>query len=64
MNDWKPGERVEHPTFGAGTVLESNAQHIVIHFDDRGRRKFASHLVVLKPAPSTEPRNQVRRPSR
>ena len=44
MNDWKPGERIEHPTFGAGTVLESNAQHIVIHFDDRGRRKFASHL--------------------
>jgi len=49
MADWKPGDRVEHQTFGPGTVLESNGQHTLVHFDDRGRKKLASHLVVLKP---------------
>ena len=64
MNEWKPGDRVEHPTFGTGTVLESNPQHTVIHFDDHGRRKFASNLVVLKPTASPEPQRTVRRPPR
>ncbi|MEQ1908963.1 MAG: hypothetical protein ABMA15_09080 [Vicinamibacterales bacterium] len=49
MTDWKPGDRVEHQTFGAGTVLECNDQHTLVHFDDRGRKKLASHLVVLTP---------------
>ena len=38
---------------GAGTVLEFNDQHTLIHFDDRGRKKFVSHLVVLTPLTST-----------
>lgn len=48
MNPWKPGDRVEHATYGTGTVIEFNDQHAVIHFDDHGRRKFASNLVGLK----------------
>jgi hypothetical protein len=28
---WNLGDRVEHPTFGTGTVLEWNDQHTVIH---------------------------------
>lgn len=47
MNLWKPGDRVEHRTYGAGTIIEFNDRHAVIHFDDHGRRTFASHLVVL-----------------
>lgn len=47
MHDWKVGDRVEHTTYGAGTVLEFSAQHAVIHFDQHGRRKFASNMVVL-----------------
>src|SRR5947199_10603912 len=47
MTGWTPGDRVEHPTFGAGTVLECNDQHTTIHFDQHGRHKFASHLVTL-----------------
>ena len=42
MTMWKPGDRVEHPTFGAGTVLESNDQHTVVHFNDQGRKKLVT----------------------
>ena len=44
---WKPGDRVQHATFGAGTVIEVNDQHTVVHFDADGRRKLASNVVVL-----------------
>lgn len=47
MAGWKPGARVHHATFGDGTVLESNDQHITIHFDRVGRKKFAPHIVVF-----------------
>lgn len=55
MNNWNPGDRVEHATFGAGTVLESNAQHIVIHFDRHGRRKLAAGIVTLAPSATADP---------
>jgi hypothetical protein len=55
MTDWKPGDRVHHATFGDGTVLEANAQHITIHFDRAGRRKFAPHIVVLTESRTTDP---------
>ena len=50
MQAWKPGDRVEHGSFGAGTVIEFNDQHAIIHFDDHGRKKFAAHLVALTPS--------------
>lgn len=62
MADWKPGDRVEHATFGTGTVLECNDQHTTVHFDDRGQRKFASHLVMLKPTTSAAPHVPAKRP--
>lgn len=55
MSDWKPGARVHHATFGDGTVLESNDQHITIHFDRAGRKKFAQHIVVLGECASADP---------
>jgi hypothetical protein len=58
MADWKPGDRVEHATYGTGTVIEFNDRHTVIHFDDQGRRTFASHLAVL-----AESQRQVRPPA-
>ncbi len=47
MSDWKPGDRVEHASYGVGTVLVFGEQHAVIRFDLHGQRTFASHLVVL-----------------
>jgi hypothetical protein len=50
MKSWNPGDRVRHATYGTGTIIEFTDQHAVIHFDDHGRRKFASNLVVLTTA--------------
>jgi len=61
MEDWKPGDRVDHSTFGAGTVLECNDRHTVIHFDQGGRRKFASAMVTLVPSASASPSSLSRR---
>ena len=59
---WNRGDRVEHPTYGTGTVLECNDQHTVIHFDQGGRRKFASAMVTLAPSASASPSSASRRP--
>ena len=45
---WNIGDRVVQTTYGPGTVLEVNDQHTTIHFDNGGRRRFATHLVVLE----------------
>lgn len=50
MSNWKAGDRVEHASFGHGSIIEFSAQRTVIHFDDHGQKKFASQLVILKPS--------------
>jgi hypothetical protein len=55
MSEWKPGDRVAHATFGPGTIIAFDGQHAVIHFDDHGRKKFASHMVVLTPTSLESP---------
>lgn len=55
MRDFRVGARVHHATFGDGTVLESNDQHITIHFDRAGRRKFSPRIVVLTDSDTTDP---------
>jgi hypothetical protein len=45
---WNKGDRVVQATYGPGTVLDVNDQHTTIHFDNAGRRRFATHLVVLE----------------
>ena len=47
MTNWNRGDRVTHAAYGSGTVLDVNEQHTVIHFDDAGRRTFATDRVVL-----------------
>ncbi|MFN7916679.1 MAG: DUF3553 domain-containing protein [Vicinamibacterales bacterium] len=50
MHAWNPGDRVRHAQFGLGTLLEATEQHLVIHFDHYGRKKFAASVVALSPA--------------
>jgi hypothetical protein len=47
MTSWNRGDRVVHAGYGSGTVLDVDEQHTIIHFDNAGRRTFATHLVVL-----------------
>ena|SRR5471030_2381720 len=48
MDLWEKGARVVHLKFGFGTVLDCDAQHTVIHFDDQGRRKLSTPLAKLE----------------
>ena len=57
---WHLGDRVEQSSYGAGTVIEADDQHIVVHFDRCGRRKFSAHLVQLTKSQQPAPRAAVR----
>ncbi len=35
---WHPGQRVVHATFGEGTILANADQHLVVAFDDSGKK--------------------------
>jgi len=61
MTSWKLGDRVEHATFGHGTLIELNAQHTLIRFDNYGPKKFASERVDLKKSHQSPPAPMPRR---
>jgi hypothetical protein len=62
---WTKGDRVVQPTYGAGTILEYNEHHVVIEFDENGKRTFSTRLVVLQttnePAPAKAARKRAPR---
>ena len=53
------------PTYGAGTILEYNEHHVVIEFDENGKRTFSTRLVTLQttnePAPAKAARKRAPR---
>jgi hypothetical protein len=57
---WRLGDRVEQPTYGAGTIIELTDQHVVVHFDTHGRRKFSAQLAVLKASEQPDPHSTSR----
>lgn len=48
MSIWGVGERVEQPTYGPGTVIESSEIHTIVEFDSGDRKVFATRILVLK----------------
>ena len=54
--NWAKGDRVEQANYGKGTILEYNEHHVVIEFDEHGKKTFATRLVQLQttsePAPA------------
>jgi hypothetical protein len=62
---WAKGDRVVQPNYGPGTIVEYNEQHVVIEFDENGRRTFATRMVVLQttsePAPAKAARKRAPR---
>jgi hypothetical protein len=53
-------ERINHALYGTGTIKEVNPQYTTIEFDQNGRRKFLTSLVLLErssvAAPDPPPR--------
>ena len=43
---FSPNAQVEHPKFGAGTVLSCDDDYVVIKFDDHGDKKFIASIVI------------------
>ena len=65
MKSWNKGDRVQQPTYGAGTLVEVNEHHTVIDFDEHGRRVFSTRLVTLQassqPAPNKAPAKRAKK---
>ncbi len=40
------GAQVEHGKFGLGSVVECSEEHVKIHFDDHGEKKFVLSIVL------------------
>jgi len=62
---WAKTDRVVQPTYGAGTIVEYNEHHVVIEFDEAGKKTFSTRLVVLQttnePAPAKAARKRAPR---
>lgn len=62
---WSKGDRVVQPTYGAGTILEYNEHHVVLEFDEHGKKTFSTRLVTLQttnePAPAKAARKRAPR---
>jgi hypothetical protein len=55
MNQHGIGARVNHVSYGDGTVRNVNEYHTAIEFDGVGLRTFATSKVVLQPSTTPEP---------
>lgn len=42
-----PRDRIDHPVFGLGTIVEIDGRHTTIQFDESGTRKFLTSMVKL-----------------
>lgn len=55
------GDRVNHSSYGDGTIVSTNAYHTVIDFDEHGQRTFSSPKVVLTATSTPAPPKPERR---
>ena len=62
QRDYQVGDRVQHPEFGAGLVLETKGQgekaSVLVSFDDKSKRKLAvrfAKLTLLTPSQTRGP---------
>jgi hypothetical protein len=50
-----PKDRISHPTFGLGTVVEIDERRTRIAFDEAGTRLFVTSMVQLVASDSPQP---------
>ena len=46
--DFAAGDKVKHPKFGEGMVIEATASVVTVAFDDAGIKKLAKGIAPLK----------------
>jgi hypothetical protein len=57
------GQQVKHEQYGLGVVMESDAEHTAIDFDDHGRKLFVTTLMnaeLIGEAPANPTRTKRR----
>jgi hypothetical protein len=52
---FRTGDRVYQRHYGVGEIIDMNADHVTIAFDDGTARKFASGRVQLQPSAVPRP---------
>ena len=52
---FQTGDRVHQQAYGAGDIIDMNADYITIAFDDGPTRKFATSMVQLQPSIAPRP---------
>jgi hypothetical protein len=62
MRTHAKGDRVAQPQYGLGTVVEANDRHIIIEFDEHGRRTFVTAMVSLESSAEPAPTKTRRSP--
>ncbi|HYR52006.1 MAG TPA: hypothetical protein VET83_05270 [Candidatus Dormibacteraeota bacterium] len=69
QRDFQVGDKVQHPEFGDGLVLESRGSgdkaSVLVSFDDKVKRKLSvrfAKLTLLAPAQTREPPRGPRAP--
>jgi len=55
-----PNDRVSHFKHGLGTIDQIDERYTTIVFDEAGKRKFVTPMVVLEPSDQPEPEKPVR----
>lgn len=55
MRLFAKGDRVQQPNYGAGTIVSTDEQYVVVDFDEHGPKKFVTHMVTLEPSTAPAP---------
>jgi hypothetical protein len=53
-------DRIDHPVYGPGTIVEVNERHTTISFDGVGKKKFMTSMVRLTASDTPAPAKPVR----
>jgi hypothetical protein len=52
---YAPKDRIDHPVFGPGTLIEIDERRTTIDFDESGIKKFVTDIVELEPSDTPAP---------
>ena len=62
LKDFAVSHRITHSVYGAGTITSLDDRHVVIEFDEGGRKKFVTSIVQLEHSETPAPTPRKRKP--
>lgn len=55
LKDFAVNHRITHSVYGVGTITSLDDSHVVIEFDEGGRKKFVTSIVKLEHSETPPP---------